>query len=360
MTEKYTSILLGRDGAVEASGVDSGVAAHYGAPTREARRLFAGQAVADLSHFDVLEVSGADRQSWLDTLSSQRINNLAPGQSTQALLLSIQGRIEHEMKVLIDQDRVLLIVEPGRGAALEEFLNSMRFMLRVEVKNLSASHGVLAATREIPTAGQLIWHDPWPGITEGGWAYSREEHPGAERPWNLHVVELEKLTEAVGEEQLAGMMAVEALRIAAWEPRFGAEIDDKTIPHELDWLRTSVHLNKGCYKGQETIARVHNIGHPPRRIVLLDLDGSMHTLPAVGSEIKLGERTVGSITSATLHFEEGPIALGVIKRNVDPAEVLSVIDGDSVYPAAQQVIVAPDAGQVAGRFTGFLRTPPKP
>lgn len=358
MSEDYRSVLLQRDAAVAAGGVDAGVAAHYGAPTREARRLFAGQAVADLSHFDILEISGADRQSWLDTLSSQRINGLPAGTSTQALLLSVQGRIEHEMKILVDEDRLLLIVEPGRAAALEEFLNSMRFMLRVEVKNLSSTHGVVAATRTIPTAGSLVWQDPWPGITQGGWAYSREDHPGAERPWFLHIVELQALEASVGEEQLAGMMAVEALRIAAWQPRFGAEIDDKTIPHELDWLRTSVHLSKGCYKGQETIARVHNIGHPPRRIVFLDLDGSMHTLPADGSEIKLGERTVGRITSAALHFEEGPIALGVIKRNVDPGEVLNVVDGETSYPASQQVIVATDAGQVAGRFTGFLRTPP--
>ena len=358
MSEDYCSVLLQREAAVAAGGVDTGVAAHYGAPTREARRLFAGQAVADLSHFDILEITGADRQSWLDTLSSQRINGLPVGASTQALLLSVQGRIEHEMKILVDEERLLLIVEPGRSAALEEFLNSMRFMLRVQVKNLSATHGVLAATRTIPSAGSLIWEDPWPGVTPGGWAYSREDHPGAQRPWFLHIVELEALEECVGEEQLAGMMAVEALRIAAWQPRFGAEIDDKTIPHELDWLRTSVHLSKGCYKGQETIARVHNIGHPPRRIVFLDLDGSMHTLPAEGSEIKMGERTIGRITSTALHFEEGPIALGVIKRNVDPGEVLSVVDGETSYPASQQVIVATDAGQVAGRFTGFLRTPP--
>ncbi|MFJ2621523.1 YgfZ/GcvT domain-containing protein [Glutamicibacter sp. NPDC087344] len=358
MTETYRSPLLQREGAVEAGGVDTGVAAHYGAPTREARRLFDGEAIADLTHFDILEISGADRQSWLDTLSTQRISTLKPSDSTQTLLLSIQGRVEHEMKVLVQPERLLLILEPGAAAPLQEFLNSMRFMLRVEVADLSATHGVLAATRPIPSAGDAVWTDPWPGVSEGGWAYSREDHPGTERPWLLHVVELENTIQAVADEQLAGMMAVEALRIAAWEPRFGAEIDDKTIPHELDWLRTSVHLNKGCYKGQETIARVHNIGHPPRRIVFLDLDGSLHTLPAPGSELKLGERTVGRVTSVALHFEAGPIALGVVKRNVDPESVLSVVDGESIYPASQEIIVAPDAGQVAGRFTGFLRTPP--
>lgn len=359
MSENYRSVLLGRDGAVEAGGVDAGVAAHYGAPTREARKLAEGHAIADLSHFDVLEIRGEDRQSWLDTLSTQRINTLKPTQSTQTLLLSIQGRVEHEMKVLVDQDRLVLIVEPGAGQALENFLNSMRFMLRVEVNNLSATHGVLAATRQIPSAGSLVWVDPWPGVVDGGWAYSREDHPGKDRPWLLHVVELDQLEKAVGQEELAGMMAVEALRIAAWEPRFGAEIDDKVIPHELDWLRTAVHLEKGCYKGQETVARVHNIGHPPRRVVFLDLDGSMHTLPKPGAEVKLGERTVGRVTSATLHYEAGPIALAVIKRNVDAEAVLSVVDGETSYPATQDVIVAPDAGQVAGRFTGFLRTPPQ-
>ncbi|WP_404286280.1 YgfZ/GcvT domain-containing protein [Glutamicibacter arilaitensis] len=355
---QYRSVLLNRAAAIEASGADAGVAAHYGAPTREARKLFQGQAIADLSHLDVLELRGEDRQSWLNTLSSQSITGLKPGQSSQALLLSVQGRIEHEMKVLIDTDRVLLIVEKDCAEPLQKFLESMRFMLRVELTNLSSTHGVLGAVREIPTCNDLVWRNPWPEISTGGWAYSRADHPGLERPWFLHVVELERLAEAVGEEELAGTMAVESLRIAAWEPRFGFENDDKTIPHELDWLRTAVHMDKGCYKGQETVARVHNIGHPPRRLVFLHLDGSMHTLPAPGSEIKLGERTIGKLTSASLHYEAGPIALGVIKRNVDPEAVLSVVDGESVYPASQEVIVATDAGQTAGRFTGFLRTPP--
>lgn len=354
----YRSVLLDRDAAVEASGVDAGVAAHYGAPTREARDLFNGQAIADLSHYDVLELRGEDRQSWLNTLTSQAITDLKPGESSQALLLSVQGRIEHEMKVLIDTDRVLLITEPGRAEALQAFLESMRFMLRVELTNLSATHGVLGAVREIETCNELVWANPWPKISNGGYAYSREDHPGLERPWFLHIVELDRLVQAVGEEKLAGTMAVQALRIAAWEPRFGFENDDKTIAHELDWLRTAVHLDKGCYKGQETVARVHNIGHPPRRLVFLHLDGTMHTLPAEGSEIKLGERTIGRVTSVSLHFEAGPIALGVIKRNVDPQEVLTVVDGETSYPAAQEVIVATDAGQTAGRFTGFLRTPP--
>ena len=133
--------------------------------------------------------------------------------------------------------------------------------------------------------------------------------------------------------------------------------DDKTIPHELDLIRTAVHLAKGCYKGQETIARVHNLGHPPRRLVFLQLDGSQHTLPAAGSPVKLGERVVGRVTSVAQHYEMGAIALAVIKRSVDPDEQLTVDDEGELYAAAQELVVSPDAGQAVGRPTGLLRSP---
>ena len=357
MGETYRSALLNREGAVESAGIDAGVAAHYGAPTREARDLFEGKAVADLSHYDVLQLRGEDRLTWLDTISSQRIGTLAPGQSTQALLLSVQGRVEHVMNIVAAADLLWIITEPGRGSELARFMDSMRFMSRVEVVDLSASHGVLASTVSKPELGEVVWENPWPEIQPGGFAYSAEQHPGFERPWFEYIVALDELEQRVGSLPLAGTMAVEALRIAAWEPRFGVDTDDKSIPHELDWLRTAVHLDKGCYKGQETIARVHNLGHPPRRLAMLHLDGSMHTLPAVGSPVKDGERTVGRVTSVALHYEAGPIALATLRRNVSPEAQLTVQDGDSLYSAGQEIIVAPDAGQVAGRFTGFLRTP---
>ena len=83
----------------------------------------------------------------------------------------------------------------------------------------------------------------------------------------------------MGDRPLAGIWAAEALRVAAWRPRLGFETDHRTIVHEVDWLRTAVHLHKGCYRGQETVARVHNLGRPPRRLVFLHLDGSGHVLP---------------------------------------------------------------------------------
>lgn len=352
------SPLLSRPAAVAGSGVDEGVAAHYGELNAEQRRLSAGTAVADMSHFDVVTLAGEDRLSWLNTLSSQMLLELRPGQSTQTLLLTVQGRVEFDIRILADEDKLWMLLEPGQGAPLAAWLDRMRFMLQVEVRDRSAEFGLLGSCARQPALEQYpCWVDSWPNISPGGYAYSAEEHPGVERPWFEYIVPLAELESAVAEVPLAGMMAVEALRIAAWRPRHGFETDDKTIPHELDLLRTAVHLDKGCYKGQETVARVHNIGRPPRRIVFLHLDGSMHTLPAVGSEVRLGEKTVGKITSVASHFEAGPIALALVKRSIDPGVALQVIDGEEAYAASQETIVSPEAGQTAGRFTGFLRQP---
>lgn len=359
----YASPLLAREGAIAAEGVDAGVALHYGQPLPEQKRLAAGIAVADLSHRGVVTVTGPDRLSWLNTLSSQFVQNLAPGQSKEALFLSVQGRIEYDCRMVDDGETTWLIVEAFEAAPLAEWLNSMKFMLRVEITDASADWAVVGSSVPVEEwAERTVWQDPWPGIAEGGFAYSAPEHPGAERTWYEYLIPADELESSLKGRDLAGTMAVEALRIAAWRPRFGVDTDEKTIPHELDLLRTAVHLNKGCYKGQETIARVHNLGHPPRRIVFLDLDGSEHTLPAHGADVvyedpKRGRRVVGQVTSAVLHYEEGPIALAVIKRNVDADATLAVVSGETEYAAAQQLIVATDAGQVVGRQTGFLRGP---
>lgn len=355
------SPLLSRPGAVEAAGPDAGVAAHYGEPLREQRALAAGNAVVDLSHRGVVTVTGPDRLSWLNTLSSQQVTALPPGQSTELLLLSVQGRIEFDARVVDDGATTWLIVEAAEAAPLAEWLNRMKFMLRVEIADVSADWAVLGSTRAVTEWDRLtVWEDPWPHVGAGGYSYAvvaEQEHPGLERPWFEYLVPAAELEVTVGERPLAGTLAAEALRIAAWRPRWGAETDEKTIPHELDLLRTAVHLAKGCYKGQETVARVHNLGHPPRRLVFLQLDGSQHTLPAVGSDVLAGDRKVGTVTSVGQHYEMGPVALAVIKRSADPAQVLTVADGTETYPAAQELVVAPDAGQVVGRQTGFLRSP---
>ena len=362
----YLSPLLNRHGAVQAGGLDAGVAAHYGDPNKE-QRLLAGAngkpatAVVDLSHRGVVTVSGPDRRSWLNTLSSQQLTSLEPGVGTELLLLSLQGRIEYDARVVDDGETTWLIVEQDEAAPLAQWLASMKFMLRVEITDVSADWAVLGATlRQVGWDSLLVWGDPWPHVGVGGYSYAAvadDRHPGLERPWFEYLVPATELDATVGGRPLAGVWAAEALRIAAWRPRRGAETDDKTIPHELDLLRTAVHLSKGCYKGQETVARVHNLGHPPRRLVFLQLDGSQHTIPAPGSDVFAGDRKVGVLTSVAQHFEMGPIGLALIKRTVDPDQDLTVDDAGEKYVAAQETIVATDAGQVVGRQSGFLRAP---
>ncbi|THJ66457.1 folate-binding protein YgfZ [Arthrobacter echini] len=358
------SPLLSHPGAVDGGGADAGVASHYGDPFREQRLLADGQAVVDLSQRGVVTVSGPDRLSWLNTLSSQLLLGLQPGRSSETLLLTMQGRIEYWAHVVDDGATTWLITEGGEAGPLTEWLDRMRFMLQVEVADVTHQWTVLGSTRMLPELGEdaVVWEDPWPTVAPGGYAYSDvtdAEHPGRERSWFEYVVPRAKLEEVVASTglALAGSLAAEALRIAAWRPRAGFETDEKTIPHELDLMRTAVHLSKGCYKGQETIARVHNLGHPPRRLAFLDLDGSQHTLPAAGSAVISDGRTVGRVSSVAHHHEMGPIALAVLKRSVDATADLLVQDGEESYAAAQEVIVAPDAGQVVGRATGFLRKP---
>jgi folate-binding protein YgfZ len=162
-------------------------------------------------------------------------------------------------------------------------------------------------------------------------------HPGHDRAWRELLVPREHLADAVGDRTLAGVWAAEALRVAAWRPRLGFETDHRTIVHEVDWLRTAVHLHKGCYRGQETVARVHNLGRPPRRLVFLHLDGSGHVLPDRGTPLTLAGRSVGFLTSVVRHHVLGPIALGLIKRSTAPMEIL---DAGGVN-AAPELIVAP-------------------
>src|SRR5208282_2421567 len=105
----------------------------------------------------------------------------------------------------------------------------------------------------------------------------------------------------------------------------------------------AVHLTKGCYRGQETVARVHNLGHPPRRLVFLDLDGSADRLPAHGDPVELDGTVVGFTGSAARHYELGPIGLALVKRTVPVDATLLAGSGVGVA-AAQEVIVPPDVG----------------
>ncbi|GAA0568297.1 CAF17-like 4Fe-4S cluster assembly/insertion protein YgfZ [Actinomadura livida] len=311
------SPLLQTPGAVPADAPDQEVAAHYGEPSQEQRALEDGAAFVDRSNRGVVRISGPDRLSWLHSLLSQHLDALKPFEPTEALLLGAKGHIENHLFLIDDGEAVWAHVEPGSAAPLVEFLDRMRFMLRVEVEDVSASHAVVTGPGPAEP-GTLAWPDAAGTVTR---VVPRGEFPEGLRP--------------------AGIWAYEALRIAEHRPRFGVDTDHRTIPHEAGYVETAVHLNKGCYRGQETVARVHNLGRPPRRLVFLHLDGSVDRLPAPGDPVEIpGGRNVGFVGSAARHHELGPVALAMVKRNV-PVDTELLAGG---VAAAQEVVVSPDTG----------------
>ena len=300
-----SSPLLDLPDAVAGNGIDAPVAAHYGSLYGEQRTLANGEGFVDLSHRDVVRISGPDRLTWLHSLTTQFLEGLAPDTWTEALILSPQGHVEHAFAGIDDGEAFTAHTEPGAGAALIEFLDRMRFMMRVEVTDATAE---LAVTWR-PSGASFVPRD-----------------------------QLTTYAHAAG--PACGLWAFEALRIERGEPRFGIDTDHRTIPNEVGWIGPAVHLDKGCYRGQETVARVHTLGRPPRRLVLLHLDGSENLLPAIGADLTHDGKVVGRVGGSARHHELGPIALALVKRNV-PTDV--DLDAGGLV-ASQEVVVDPEIG----------------
>ena len=322
------SPLLDLPGAVPGTAPDAGVAWHYGDPLAEQRETVASAGWSDRSHRDVLTISGPDRLTWLHTLLSQHLTELAPHTATQALLLDANGRVEEHLQVLDDGERTWLDMEPGRAVGFRDYLERMKFWSQVEVE--APDVAVLSVLG--PDAAAVVT------AAEPATVISRPTSWPAGGGLDLLVARTDlalaaaKLS-AAGARPL-GSWGFEALRVAAGVPRLGQDTDDKTIPHEVGWIGTAVHLQKGCYRGQETVARVHNLGKPPRRLVLLHLDGSEVALPPHGAPIVPSEtvddegvstaRQIGWIGTPVRHWELGPLALAVVKRAVPDDAMLTV------------------------------------
>lgn len=392
---------------------------HFGNPLREQALLAQGQAWAWLSR-DVVEVSGADRLSYLTTISSQVLTDLEnDGQSRQVLFLDANGHILYAALAVAGlvpapaeqlapgEQSVLLLVDAGCGEGLAQLLNSRRFMLRVQAQvrpDLQVAGAIGDGVQKLAGVVENLvttWSDPWPGITPGGSTYfTGARHPGANYRAGGVVVALETGQTAPGQEQAPGQeitpgqasdpsqvaasgqeaapgqehalapsqapaagdliqagdltqvgeLAWEALRIEAGLPRWAREVDARAIPNELDWLRTGVHLNKGCYPGQETIARTVNLGRPPRRLVQLQLAGWQGQLPEIGARVYLpagdnpAGKVVGAITSVARHWELGNIALALVRRGV-PAQAELAVDLEAGYESASQELLVDPAGK---------------
>jgi folate-binding protein YgfZ len=283
------------------AGPDKGAIWHFGEPNKEQKELAAGNGWADLSHRAVISISGKDRLTWLHALTTQHLENLTAGDWKDALILDAQGHIVEQLFLVDDGEITWIHTEAERVAPLIEYLEKMKFMLEVEVKDQSSNYAVLRAA----------------GIADkiGG--------PYALVPRS----ELEETKAAFNKSHTqVGIWALEALRVAQGRARLLFEVDHKSIPNELGFINNAVHMKKGCYRGQETVAKVFNLGQPPRKLVLLHLDGSMVAMPENGAKLFHNEKEVGYIGTLARHYELGPIALAVIKRNT-PSDAVLIADG---------------------------------
>jgi folate-binding protein YgfZ len=284
----------------------------------------------------VLTLTGSDRVTWLDSLTSHRIE---PQSCAQALILDPHGHIEYDLHVVDDGSTTWLIVDAGTVMQLLSYLESMRFMADVSIADVTGEHRVVWLPRREPVSGLPSWLIPLEYAGQG-WTPSGSDRGGSaqkyvpQRPDVLVGAEVIYPASTQPEGPQCGSWAFEALRIAAGVPRVPQDVDHKSLPHELGHIGPAVHLAKGCYRGQETVARLHNMGRPPRRLVLLHFDGA---LPDPGSEVTRGDKVVGRVTSVAQHYELGPIGLAVIKRSVPLDEPLYA---GGIVASQEQIVAA--------------------
>jgi len=229
-----------------------------------------------------VRVDGRDAADFLDRMLSNEMASLGPGEARQALLLTPKGRIIAPVRVVREsEDSFLLITEIELAETVAAALVRARFAAKCEISS-------------VPLRGYLHLADPGRGI--------RVEDYGVDAWETWEEAELE----APGQGEL------EALRIEAGTPVWGKELDESILPAEAGLEETHISFTKGCYPGQEPIARLHYRGHPNRRLRRLEVADANP-----GDEIQLGDKAVGRVTSAV----PGK-ALGYVRREVpDDAEL---------------------------------------
>ena len=326
---------------------------HFDNPLVEQRELIAGHRVLEFSDRSVIRISGADRHEWLNSMLSQRLDKLQAGDSTEALLLDANGHVEQNFQIIEDGESTWLICFSSQASKLLSWFDMVIFRSKVEIADASGDYVVIGsfghplADAAKSNATSLVWHDSWMADPKGSVRYA--DAAGRE-PWSFYLSLIDRQTaeKVLAGKARAGALAFDALRVAAHRPWQPNDLDDKTLPHELDWLSSAVQLAKGCYRGQETVAKVHNLGHPPRRLVMLHLDGSADTDADDGDQVLQGDKVIGRVTTVGQHFELGPIALAVVARSADDAVQWQVITSGGVVAAKAQTIVPPTAGAAAG------------
>jgi tRNA-modifying protein YgfZ len=293
------------------TGPDKGALWHNGNLLNEGRLIASGQAWANYSHYAILRVAGSDRLTWLNDLTTQLTLDLTDI-FRRAFILNAQGHIRFDFALADDGNSTWIVTEKEKAAELLSFLEKMKFMLDLAIADESENYGAISQGANGLIAGQSLT--------------------------NFQIVPRANLPKIIGAlDPLAevGFWSLEADRISRKIPRIILDGDERTIPNELvnqlylptanlpnrelpsndNFFLQAVHLKKGCYPGQETVAKTYNLGAPPRLLTLIHLDGSEVDLPEVGSPVEFAGSAIGRVGSSARHFELGNIALALIKRS---------------------------------------------
>lgn len=345
-------------GAAWTRVADREVPLHYGSPELEVRKARRGAALADLSYRPKIEVKGPDAETFLHNLLSCDVKGVAPGEGCYGALLDPKGRVVADLHLLRSEEGFLLDIEPeaaGLAGRLQMFiLNS-----RVEVRPASPGHLHILGPRAVELLSRLGAGAPAKErahfiatVASAEVRVARLSRYGVEGfDLLLPPERLEGVWEAFRRAgaQPAGWQALETLRVESGIPRFGAEIDGETFPQEARIEERAVSFTKGCYPGQETMARLKNRGHVNRMLVGLLLDGPA----AAGARLLSGGQEVGRITTACVSPALGkPVALAMVRAWAAKAGMGLHMEGGTGATVADLPLVAGRAAVPPGNQGG--------
>jgi folate-binding protein YgfZ len=300
-------------------------------PAAEHAAVRGAVGILDRSDVGVVEVTGRDRASFLHALLSNDVTSLAPGQGCRATLLDVHGKVQVLLRLLVLEDRVLVITPPGQAEATEQGLDKYLFSEKAYLSNVTGEYAVaMLAGPDAPALAERI-AGVRPG--EAPWSHAsgrigdvtvRVARGGAEtglpEVWLISAsADGDRVWEAAqaGGARPIGHDAYEALRIEAGTPAFPDDVGPTVLLPEVPF-GDLVAQNKGCYIGQEVIVRIRDRGHVNRLFRGLLVDGD--TVPAPGSAVRADDTEIGRVTSAAWSYAlKRPIALAFVRRQLAAA-----------------------------------------
>ena len=285
----------------------------------ETSALRDGAALVDRSDRGRLALSGAESREALNAVVTNEIESLTPGHGCLAACCTSKGRMLGDLRVLATEDELLLDIE---RCALQPIFDAVRHGLvgydaelhkRTLETSLVASASSLGESEDDNAAAEIGGRAVRLITTDVGVDVLCADEDGAQ-------VRAALLADGA---TAAGEPLAELARIESGRPRYGVDLDQTVIPQEGGLNERAVSFTKGCYVGQETIARLHYRGRPNRRLCSLKLSGEAE----LGSPLSTAEREVGTLTSLALSPQDGPIGLALIRREAQDGATLKVGDG---------------------------------